>query len=98
LPLDLLRDITAFFGTYKKGRDRADELLFRAGDADVSVVSWQLSVVVCWTTANWLLTTVRFVRKSAHPASQRNVPRAGAFAVRQIRPPHQAGRAIWAAR
>jgi hypothetical protein len=35
LPLDLLRDIAAFFGTCKKGRARADELLFRAGDADV---------------------------------------------------------------
>ena len=29
-----VRDITAFFGTYKKGRERADELLFRAGDAE----------------------------------------------------------------
>ncbi len=28
------RDITAFFGTYKRGRDRADELLFQAGDAE----------------------------------------------------------------
>ena len=29
-----MRDIKAFFGTYKKGRERADELLYRAGDAE----------------------------------------------------------------
>jgi DNA phosphorothioation-associated putative methyltransferase len=33
LPLELLREIKAFFGTYKQARERADELLFRAGDA-----------------------------------------------------------------
>ncbi len=34
LPMELLRDIKAFFGMYKKGRERADELLYRAGDAE----------------------------------------------------------------
>lgn len=34
LPLSLQRDIRAFFGSYKKACAEADELLFRAGDAD----------------------------------------------------------------
>jgi DNA phosphorothioation-associated putative methyltransferase len=34
LPLGVRRDMTAFFGTYRKGRDRADDWLFRAGDAE----------------------------------------------------------------
>jgi DNA phosphorothioation-associated putative methyltransferase len=33
LPRTLQRDMRAFFGTYTKGCQRADELLFRAGDA-----------------------------------------------------------------
>lgn len=33
-PLDLQRDIRAFFGTFKRACDQADELLFRVGDAD----------------------------------------------------------------
>jgi DNA phosphorothioation-associated putative methyltransferase len=33
LPLSLRRDLRAFFGTYSKACRRADELLFRAGDA-----------------------------------------------------------------
>jgi DNA phosphorothioation-associated putative methyltransferase len=34
LPIGLRRDIRAFFGTYSAGCRRADDLLFRAGDAD----------------------------------------------------------------
>lgn len=34
LPLNVLRDIRAFCGTYARGREQADELLFRAGDPD----------------------------------------------------------------
>ncbi len=34
LPLGLQRDIRAFFGSYANGCRRADELLFKAGDAD----------------------------------------------------------------
>jgi DNA phosphorothioation-associated putative methyltransferase len=35
LPAGLQRDIRAFFGSYSNGCRRADERLFRAGDADV---------------------------------------------------------------
>lgn len=34
LPVTLQRDIRAFFGTYKKGCEKADALLYRAGDSD----------------------------------------------------------------
>lgn len=34
LPLDLQRDIRAFFGAYKKACEDADALLYRTGDAD----------------------------------------------------------------
>jgi DNA phosphorothioation-associated putative methyltransferase len=34
LPLSLQRDVRAFFGSYANGRRLADELLFKAGDAD----------------------------------------------------------------
>jgi DNA phosphorothioation-associated putative methyltransferase len=34
LPIGLQRDIRAFFGSYANGCQRADDLLFRAGDAD----------------------------------------------------------------
>ena len=34
LPIGLRRDIRAFFGSYADGCRRADDLLFRAGDAD----------------------------------------------------------------
>jgi DNA phosphorothioation-associated putative methyltransferase len=34
LPLGLQRDIRIFFGAYKKACERADELLFQAGDSD----------------------------------------------------------------
>ena len=34
LPQDVLRDIQAFFGSYKRAREQADELLFRVGDPD----------------------------------------------------------------
>ena len=59
LPLDLLRDIRAFCGTYQRGREQADELLFRAGDADAVDAACQRSPV------GKLLPNALYVHRSA---------------------------------
>ena len=59
LPLDVLRDIRAFCGTYARGREQADELLFRAGDPDAVDAACQRSPV------GKLLPNALYVHRSA---------------------------------
>ena len=45
LPMTLQRDIRAFFGTYKNGCEKADELLYRAGNSDAIDEACKASVL-----------------------------------------------------
>ena len=45
LPLSIQRDIKAFLGTYSKGREEANRLLFSVGNADaIDQACWQSSI------------------------------------------------------
>jgi DNA phosphorothioation-associated putative methyltransferase len=59
LPLGLQRDIRAFFGSYKRACDRADALLFLAGDAEAIDAECRQSNV------GKLLPTAIYVHRSA---------------------------------
>ena len=61
LPLGIQRDIRAFFGTYRRGCDLADELLFRAGSAEAIDEACKQSAV------GKLLPNALYVHRSALP-------------------------------
>jgi len=62
LPLSLQRDIRAFFGSYKRACAEADELLFRAGEADSIDQACRQSAV------GKLLPNALYVHRSALPS------------------------------